>query len=245
MRRALLNREAVPMMNDVPPSGTISVRIRLLSVTGLAVVASLLIWHSQLSGLLDRPSGADEQPVVSGSGVPRGTAPPVSISPDQTRPASTSTSTSKATSVQTTKPSTTPTAQLASYDESSAEGLTSKLRQRLKRATAAAARDGITVRITSGRRSVAKQRKLLNEAIVKYGSRKAAMRWVLPPEYSAHVKGRAVDIGPRAAMSWMNKNGWRYGICRRYDNEPWHFEALTSPGMKCPAREPYATPTSD
>src|SRR3954447_9945120 len=80
MRRALLNREAVPMMNDVPPSGTISVRIRLLSVTGLAVVASLLIWHSQLSGLLDRPSGADEQPVVSGSGVPRGTAPPVSIS---------------------------------------------------------------------------------------------------------------------------------------------------------------------
>jgi hypothetical protein len=225
--------------NDLPPSR--SVRIWLLSVTSLAVVASLLIWHSQLGSVLHRVSGADRQPVVSGAGVPSGTTPPVSISPDQTRPSSPS----KATSVKTPKPSTTKTAQLESYDESSTEGLTSTLRQRLNRATAAAARDGITVRITSGRRSVAKQRKLLNEAIAKYGSLKAAMRWVLPPEYSAHVKGRAVDIGPRAAMSWMNKNGWRYGICRRYDNEPWHFEALTSPGMKCPAREPYASPTSD
>jgi hypothetical protein len=234
------------MTNDLPPSRTISVRIRLLSVTGLAVVASLLIWHSELGGVLHRAVGPDKQPVVSGSGAPSGTAPPVSISPDQTSTSpSTSPSTSKATSVKTPKPSTTTTAQLSSYDESSTDGLTSKLRARLKRATAAAARDGITVSVTSGRRSVAKQRKLLNEAIAKYGSRKAAMRWVLPPEYSAHVKGRAVDIGPRAAMSWMNKNGWRYGICRRYDNEPWHFEALTSPGTKCPAREPYATPRSD
>jgi hypothetical protein len=229
------------MLNDLPPSRTISVRTRLLSVTGLAVVASLLIWHSQLSGLLGRATGADEQPVVSGSSVPRGTPPPVSTSPDQTRP----TRTTKASSAKTTKPSRTPTAQTTSYDESSADGLTATLRQRLKRATTAAAEDGITVRITSARRSVAKQRKLLNEAIVKYGSRKAAMRWVLPPQYSAHVKGRAVDIGPQAAMTWMNKNGWRYGICRRYDNEPWHFEALTSPGKKCPAREPYATPKSD
>jgi hypothetical protein len=233
------------MTKDLPPSRAISVRIRLLCVTGLAVVASLLIWHSQLSGLLDRASGADEQPVVSGAGVPRGTPPPVRTSPDQTRPTSTNTSTSKVGSVTTPRPSKTPTAQLMSYDDTSAAGLTSPLRQRLKQATAAAARDGITVRITSARRSVAKQRKLLNEAIVKYGSRKAAMRWVLPPEYSAHVKGRAVDIGPRAAMGWMNKNGWRYGICRRYDNEPWHFEALTSPGTKCPAREPYATAKSD
>jgi D-alanyl-D-alanine carboxypeptidase len=231
------------MTNDLPPSRTISARTRLLSVTGLAVVASLLIWHSQLSGLLGRAPGADEQTVVSGSGVPRGTPPPVSTSPDQTRP--TRTITTKASSVKTTKPSKTPTARTTSYDESSADGLTPTLRQRLKRATAAAAKDGITVRITSARRSVAKQRKLLNEAIVKYGSRKAATRWVLPPEYSAHVKGRAVDIGPQAAMTWMNQNGWRYGICRRYDNEPWHFEALTSPGKKCPAREPYATPKSD
>jgi D-alanyl-D-alanine carboxypeptidase len=234
------------MTNDLPPGRTISVRTRLLSVTGLVVVvASLLIWHSQLGNLLNRSSGADGQPVVSGSGAPRGTMPmpPVSPSPGQNRP--TRTSTSKATSGTTTKPSKPPAIRLTSYAESSADGLTPQLRQRLKRATAAAAAVGITVRITSGRRSVAKQRKLLNEAIVRYGSRKAAMRWVLPPEYSAHVKGRAVDIGPQAAMNWMNKNGWRYGICRRYDNEPWHFEALTSPGKKCPAREPYATPTSN
>jgi hypothetical protein len=36
-------------------------------------------------------------------------------------------------------------------------------------------------------------------------------------------------------MAWLQKNGWKYGLCRRYDNEPWHFEALTSPGGHCPA----------
>ena len=63
---------------------------------------------------------------------------------------------------------------------------------------------------------------------------------MLPPKYSAHVLGKAVDIGPTAAMTWLNQNGWRYGVCRRYDNEPWHFEALTAPGTKCPPREPHA-----
>jgi hypothetical protein len=59
------------------------------------------------------------------------------------------------------------------------------------------------------------------------------------------VQGKAVDIGPAVAMQWLNRNGWRYGVCRRYDNEPWHFEALTTPGTKCPPREPYARAASD
>ena len=115
-----------------------------------------------------------------------------------------------------------------------------KLRTRLKKAIAAARADGVRISITSARRSKAKQQRLLKEAIQKYGSYQAATRWVLPPEQSAHVKGTAVDIGPQAAMAWLNKNGWKYGVCRRYDNEPWHFEALTSPGKKCPPRETNA-----
>ncbi|MEU8225043.1 M15 family metallopeptidase [Kribbella sp. NPDC048915] len=109
----------------------------------------------------------------------------------------------------------------------------------------AAKADGVTIRITSGRRSVAKQQRLFDAAVKKYGSYQAATRWVLPPKYSDHVHGKAVDIGPAAAMTWLNKNGWRYGVCRRYDNEPWHFEALSAPGKKCPPREPYAVAKAD
>jgi hypothetical protein len=39
-----------------------------------------------------------------------------------------------------------------------------------------------------------------------------------------------------ATASWLDKNGWRYGLCRPYENEPWHFEALTAPGTQCPPR---------
>ena len=234
------------MTNDLPPRRTVSVRTRLLSVTGLAVVASLLIWHSQLSDFLGFDS-ADTEPVVAGSGAPGSTKPPVAKrtatppTAKPTKPPSTRPPSSKP-----PKPKKTPTkAPSASYDESSTEGLSKTLRTRLLKAIAAAKTDGVTISITSGRRSAAKQQKLLDEAIQKYGSYQAATRWVLPPEYSAHVKGKAVDIGPQLAMQWLNRNGYRYGICRRYDNEPWHFEALTTPGKKCPPREPHAVAKAD
>jgi D-alanyl-D-alanine carboxypeptidase len=228
------------MTDELPPRRAISMRTRLLSVTGLVVIASLVIWHSQLGDLLDLNPAADKQPVVAGSGGPDGTAPPAVELSATTKPA-TPPPTRKP-----TKPTPKPTKSSAvSYDESSDEGLTPTLRSRLRKATAAARADGITIDITSGRRSAAKQRQLLQEAIAKYGSYQAATRWVLPPEYSAHVKGMAVDIGPQAAMVWLNQNGWRYGICRRYDNEPWHFEALTTPGKRCPARESHAVAKAD
>jgi hypothetical protein len=230
------------MTNEPPPRRTISVRTRLLSVTGLVVVASLLIWHSQLADLLDLNPAADKQPVVAGSG-PGGTAPPAAELSARTTPQP---ATTPPPSKKPTKPTPKPTKSAqVSYDESSDEGLTPRLRSRLRKAIAAAKADGVTISITSGRRSVAKQQKLLREAIERYGSYTAATRWVLPPEYSAHVKGMAVDIGPQTAMVWLNQNGWRYGICRRYDNEPWHFEALTTPGKRCPARESHAVAKAD
>ena len=231
------------MTNELPPRRTTSARTRLLSVTGVVVavlaVGSLLAWHSQLAELLDVNSAADKQPVVAGSGA-AGNTPPV-IKTSVTLPP-TKAPTNEPTKAPTKSPKAKPTSEPTktagpAYDEESILGLTPKLRSRLRKAMAAAKADGITITITSGRRSVAKQNQLLKAAIVKYGSYREAIRWVLPPEKSNHVKGRAVDVGPRTAMAWLQKNGWRYGICRRYDNEPWHFEALTTPGKRCPALE--------
>lgn len=237
------------MRNDLPPRRSGAVRTRLLSVIGVvgvgAVAGSLLLWHAQVGDFLGL--AADKEPVVSTVSAPAVGAPPA------TTPAtSTPTPTRRPTyppSTPTKTPSSTPTKKSTTeavvVREESINGLSPKLKARLKKAMAAAKADGITISITSARRSATKQQRLLNAAIKKYGSYKLATRWVLPPKYSAHVQGKAVDIGPAAAMTWLNKNGWRYGVCRRYDNEPWHFEALTAPGTKCPPREPHAVAKAD
>jgi hypothetical protein len=229
--------------DDTPPGRTGSVRKkRWLSVTSAGMVAlalgSLVLWHGQVGELFGL--AGDEEPVVSSVNAPAVSGPPPATAAPR-KPARTPATTP------TRKPSRKPTksAEKPSYDEESIDGLSPTLKSRLTKAMAAAKRDGVTLEITSGRRSAAKQQRLLNEAIQKYGSYEAATRWVLPPKYSAHVQGKAVDIGPAAAMRWLDKNGWRYGICRRYDNEPWHFEALTRPGTKCPPREPYSRPVPD
>jgi len=68
-----------------------------------------------------------------------------------------------------------------------------------------------------------------------------ARRWVLPPGESAHVRGGAVDVGPESGARWLEQHGVRFGLCRRYDNEPWHFERLAAAkGSTCPRREPHA-----
>lgn len=233
------------MRSEQPPRPTGSVRMRLLSVTGFGVVVlavgSLLLWHGQVGELFGL--AADKEPVVSSVNAPAVSEPPIIlVTPTPTRkPVKTPTMPpTKSPSKTPTKSPTKPT-----YGEESINGLSPTLKSRLRKAMTAAKADGVTLRITSGRRTKAKQQRLFDEAVEKYGSYKAATRWVLPPKYSAHVEGKAVDIGPAAAQQWLNKNGWRYGVCRRYDNEPWHFEALSTPGKKCPPREPYARPVAD
>ncbi|WP_377642037.1 M15 family metallopeptidase [Oryzobacter terrae] len=114
----------------------------------------------------------------------------------------------------------------------------------LRRASAAAEAHGVEVSVTSGWRSAAYQRRLLEEAVSTYGSRSEAARWVATPETSPHVSGDAVDLGPSDATSWLARHGAAYGLCRVFANEPWHFElrplAVTH---GCPA--PYADPTRD
>ncbi|MFC9894240.1 M15 family metallopeptidase [Nocardia sp. NPDC127579] len=93
----------------------------------------------------------------------------------------------------------------------------------LRRAATAAAADGVTFYVNSGWRSPDYQSLLLRQAVAKYGSPRAAARWVATPETSAHVSGDAVDLASDAA-AWLSAHGAAYGLCQIYVNEPWHYE---------------------
>jgi LAS superfamily LD-carboxypeptidase LdcB len=114
----------------------------------------------------------------------------------------------------------------------------------LRRAATDAANDGVKFYVNSGWRSAKYQEQLLQQAIAKYGSEKAAARWVATPNTSPHVTGNAVDIGHDDAASWLSKRGAKYGLCQIYRNERWHYE-LRPEAIEhgCPAM--YADPTQD
>ncbi len=103
----------------------------------------------------------------------------------------------------------------------------------VRRATSAAAADGIELRITSGWRSADYQQQLLDDAIATYGER-GARQLVQTPERSRHVTGDAVDVGPTDAAFWMLRHGPDFGLCQVYANEVWHYELLVDPGGTCP-----------
>ena len=119
-------------------------------------------------------------------------------------------------------------------------GLRSAVAGSVRKAIAAADKDGVALRVTSGWRSADEQAALYATAIRTYGSAGAARRWVLPAGESEHVRGGAVDVGPPAGARWLRRNGVRFGLCQRYGNEPWHFERLAgAKGSRCPAIEPH------
>ncbi|MFI1917696.1 M15 family metallopeptidase [Nocardia sp. NPDC020380] len=122
-----------------------------------------------------------------------------------------------------------------------AEGLDPELAAAYGQAAAEAQSEGVTLSITSGYRTPGEQEWLWEDGIRTYGSAEAARHWVLPPDESTHVTGHAIDVGPRAGAQWLEDNGNRWGLCRMYDNEWWHFELATRPGEGCPARLPDAS----
>ncbi|MBO9534053.1 MAG: D-alanyl-D-alanine carboxypeptidase family protein [Solirubrobacteraceae bacterium] len=114
----------------------------------------------------------------------------------------------------------------------------------VRRAAQAAAADGEHLVVDSGWRSRDYQAHLLTEAVATYGSADEAARWVAAPDRSEHVRGHAIDLGPKSAAAWLGEHGAAYGLCRTYDNEPWHFELRPAAATSgCPA--PYADPTHD
>lgn len=130
---------------------------------------------------------------------------------------------------------------LTAFDSVPAVGeLDPDLLDALLEATLAAEADGGALGINSGWRSREYQQWLLDEAITEYGSYDEARRWVATPEESRHITGDAVDVGPPASAAWLETHGSRWGLCRVFDNEPWHFELVGTDGT-CPALVPDAS----
>ena len=111
------------------------------------------------------------------------------------------------------------------------------LEVRFKAAQAAAKSEGINLKIVSGYRTFARQQYLFDQAVKKHGSYQEASKWVAPPELSHHPLGLAIDVNypnePDSAY-WLEINGYKFGLCRVFKNEWWHFEGNIAPGWKCP-----------
>ncbi|MEU7629629.1 M15 family metallopeptidase [Nocardia sp. NPDC049220] len=121
------------------------------------------------------------------------------------------------------------------------EGLEPRLALAYTLAADEAHAQAVPLSITSGYRTPAQQQALWDDGVSTYGTPDAARRWVLPPEESTHVAGRAIDVGPQQGAAWLEANGNRWGLCRVFDNEWWHFELATIPGGACPPMRPDAS----
>jgi D-alanyl-D-alanine carboxypeptidase len=110
----------------------------------------------------------------------------------------------------------------------------------IQQAAGAASAQGIQMTITSGWRSPQFQQRLLDDAVVTYGSMAAARQYVQTPGASKHVIGEAVDVGGAGADQWLIANGSRFGLCQIYANELWHFELATDAAGVCPPLLPSA-----
>lgn len=77
---------------------------------------------------------------------------------------------------------------------------------------------GLTLRINSGFRSMAEQRRLYE----RYRSGRGAL--AARPGYSNHQSGRALDISTGAGVgAWLQANAPRFGFRRTVPSEPWHW----------------------
>ena len=123
-----------------------------------------------------------------------------------------------------------------------------QLLTRFKAAQAAAKKDGQVIYIVSGFRSLSRQETLFANAVRKYGSAAQASKWVAPPLISHHPWGVAIDVNypdEPVGAGWLEIHGSKFGLCRVFENEWWHFEPVIAPGWKCPALVPDATYSVD
>jgi zinc D-Ala-D-Ala carboxypeptidase len=125
--------------------------------------------------------------------------------------------------------------------------INSQLMVRFIAARAAAEREGQKIYIASGFRTLERQEYLFATAVKKYGSEAEAAKWVAPPYVSHHPWGLAIDVNypnEPVGAGWLEVNGARFGLCRIYENEWWHFEPVIAPGGTCPGLLADATLTS-
>ncbi|MEJ7647615.1 MAG: hypothetical protein WKF57_01005 [Nakamurella sp.] len=132
-------------------------------------------------------------------------------------------------------------------------GLTSGMAVALRRArTVAFWEQDLLLGVTSGHRTVDEQNRMLTEDLIRLKSVGDGPARVLPVEQSQHVAGLAVDVRPREAAMWLERNGHQFGLYRTYANEWWHFEHLPQARGVAPlllahpgARGPEEPSTSD
>ncbi|MEY9891757.1 hypothetical protein ABIA35_005767 [Catenulispora sp. MAP12-49] len=99
---------------------------------------------------------------------------------------------------------------------------------------------GLGFVLNSGYRSAAYQQRVFDCWVKQLGSPQAARQYALPPNESAHVQGYAMDIAPPSAASWLEASQGKYGLCRRYADETWHFEYQARYKTQgCPALLPH------
>ena len=90
-----------------------------------------------------------------------------------------------------------------------------------KEAVAAAAADGIELKITDSYRSYAEQVDLAQRKGLYENGGLAAV-----PGTSNHGWGLAVDVDitDAATLDWIRSNGYRFGFVEAVKREPWHWE---------------------
>lgn len=122
-------------------------------------------------------------------------------------------------------------------------GLTAETAAALRKMTAAAKADGVTIKVKSGYRSYATQNGQYQRAL---RTQPQNINFYAPPGASEHQSGLAVDLWDgkvwyrpmenTAAGKWLRKHGPTYGFILRYPKgktaitkiayEPWHFRYI-------------------
>lgn len=108
---------------------------------------------------------------------------------------------------------------------------------------AAAAADGVTLKLISAFRSIERQVEILKEKLAEGQTVDEILSASAPPGYSEHHTGRAIDIDTDGvppleiefertpAFAWLSKNAQRFGFVLSfphgnrygYQYEPWHW----------------------
>ncbi|WP_432942522.1 M15 family metallopeptidase [Kribbella sp. CA-253562] len=193
---------------------------RLTVFTGLAVVVAVVAFTAAACGALNE--GQDSAPVTSESSA--GT--PSNRTQDDTDDHGGPANAADGVLPDNASPFDTSLPGIAKLDPA--------LLKAVQQAAKAMEADDIKLHVTTGWRSKAYQRQLLEQGIKKYGSLAKAREFVSTPEESHHVTGNAVDIGPTDADDWLIRKGSRFGLCQTLANEMWHFELIVKPGEDCP-----------
>lgn len=90
---------------------------------------------------------------------------------------------------------------------------------------AAARARGLDIRVVSGFRTMAEQEHLYQCFLTRQCNNG---NFAVPPGYSSHQSGRALDLTVRAdgVLSWLRANAARFHFYETVSDEPWHWEWL-------------------